>query len=306
MRNLIINTQSLSKNICSIPFGIFLTMTCFLYLILNRISDSIFVSMDISLRFSILSLGLIMLFTIWIKEYTPFLAKYRTYSVESEKDQLVFKYVRKCCIVAISLHLIILLGSVFFFDSNIGVDLGYVSLLLICMLGTSSCLKYACSEDNIISYETKLDIKEVMISKNDAEAQYVIVEIVTTQSVTDTIKETEVKTEKQEIIIEPNQIFRTGMFTKFQLLELNLVVDKYLDKNLVWLPPPTKTKPDIKALVIFISKLLSYGYFLPDKESLIRSYFESRYSIKIGQNFEKARREKHENELFKYFAGYNF
>lgn len=306
MRNITKNMQFLSNIICSIPFSICLTIALFSYLIFNRTLNSIFVNMDISLRFSILILGLIMLFTIWIKEYAPFLAKYHTYSVESEKDQLVYKYVRKWCIVAISLHSIILLASIFLFHSNIGVDLGYAFLLLICMLGTSYCLKYACSEDNIISYETKLDIKEVMISKNNAEAQYATVEIVTTQSETNTITETEVKKQKVKVSIEPDKIFQTGMFAKFQLLEPNLIEDKYLDENLKWLPNNAKTKPDIKALVIFLSKLLSHGYFLPDKDSLIRSYFESRYTITIGQNFEKARREKIENELFKYFVGYDF
>ena len=106
------------------------------------------------------------------------------------------------------------------------------------------------------------------------------------------IAETETLAEPElQVIIEPDMIFRTKMYERFLLLEQRLVKDKYLDENLHWISTHKNGRLDIKRLVVFLVGLHTNNYFLPNRDPKIKQYFETRYHIKIGQNFEKKRRE---------------
>ena len=91
--------------------------------------------------------------------------------------------------------------------------------------------------------------------------------------------------------IEPDTIFRTRMYEKFLSLEQKLIRDKYRNNTLHWIAMHDNRKPDIKSLITFMVALLDNKYFLPNKDPKIKSFFESRYHINIGQNFERKRRE---------------
>lgn len=91
--------------------------------------------------------------------------------------------------------------------------------------------------------------------------------------------------------IMPDEIFRSRMFDKLQELEVRLVKLGDLDKELHWQAKHKNGKPDIKRLVIFLAGLLDNGYFLPKRDVAIKRFFEERYQIPIGQNFERKRRE---------------
>jgi len=119
--------------------------------------------------------------------------------------------------------------------------------------------------------------------------------------------------EKNDVKVEfeePNLIFKTRMFEKFLVLERKLVTDKYLaenpNKELHWISTHENGKPDIKKLVTFLVGLLDNNYFLPNKDPKIKTFFESRYHITIGQNFERKRREPLRNEYKIVFHDYQF
>lgn len=110
---------------------------------------------------------------------------------------------------------------------------------------------------------------------------------------------------------KPDMIFRTKMFENFLALEKKLVTDKYLNeedlsKELHWVSSHENGKPDIKRLVTFLVGLLDNKYFLPNKDPKIKTFFESRYHITIGQNFERKRREPLQNEYKIVFHDYPF
>ncbi len=91
--------------------------------------------------------------------------------------------------------------------------------------------------------------------------------------------------------IAPDEIFRTRMFDKLRELEARLVKSGDLDGELRWQAKHRNDKPDIKRLVTFLAGLLDNGYFLPNRDTSIKRFFEERYRIAIGQNFERRRRE---------------
>ncbi|MDR1884404.1 MAG: hypothetical protein LBR26_16745 [Prevotella sp.] len=101
-------------------------------------------------------------------------------------------------------------------------------------------------------------------------------------------KSTEQETQSE---VEPDMIFRTGMFDKLLALEKKLTGDKYLNPELHWISVHDNGKPDIKRLVTFLVGLLDNRYFLPGRDPKIKTFFESRYHVAIGQNFERRRRE---------------
>lgn len=111
-------------------------------------------------------------------------------------------------------------------------------------------------------------------------------------------------------IEEPDMIFRSKMYERFLILERKLVTDKYLEENpnkeLHWISTHENGKPDIKQLVTFLVGLLDNNYFLPNKDPKIKIFFESRYHITIGQNFERKRREPLRNEYKIVFHDYQF
>jgi len=119
------------------------------------------------------------------------------------------------------------------------------------------------------------------------------------------------KSDLPGILDDPNMIFRTRMFDKFLILEQKLIADKYLkdetqNKKLHWISTHENGKPDIKRLVTFLSGMLDNNYFLPNKDPKIKAFFESRYHIAIGQNFERKRRVPLLNEYKIVFHNYPF
>lgn len=91
--------------------------------------------------------------------------------------------------------------------------------------------------------------------------------------------------------ILPDEIFRSRMFDKLRELESRLIRSGDLDENLHWQAKHKNGKPDIKRLVTFLAGLLDNDYFLPNRDAAIKRFFEKRYRIPIGQNFERKRRE---------------
>jgi hypothetical protein len=116
-----------------------------------------------------------------------------------------------------------------------------------------------------------------------------------------TIPESESQTE-----IEPDMIFRTDKYKKLLTLEQKLITDKYLNAELYWISTHENGKPDIKRLIIFLVALMDNKYFLPGKDPKIKAFFESRYHISIGQNFERKRRELYFDEYKAVFYDYPF
>ena len=119
------------------------------------------------------------------------------------------------------------------------------------------------------------------------------------------------KSDPLSILDDPNMIFRTRMFEKFLVLERKLITDKYLkeeslNKELHWISTHENGKPDIKRLVTFLAGMLDNKYFLPNKDPKIKAFFESRYHITIGQNFERKRRVPLLNEYKIVFHNYPF
>jgi hypothetical protein len=119
------------------------------------------------------------------------------------------------------------------------------------------------------------------------------------------------KIDPLSILEDPNMIFRTRMFEKFLVLERKLITDKYLkeesqNKELHWISTHENGKPDIKRLVTFLAGMLDNNYFLPNKDPKIKAFFEFRYHIVIGQNFERKRCVPLLNEYKIVFHNYPF
>ncbi len=91
--------------------------------------------------------------------------------------------------------------------------------------------------------------------------------------------------------ISADEIFRSRMFDKFRELEARLIKLGDFDDKLHWQAKHKNGKPDIKRLVTFLAGLLDNGYFLPNRDTAIKRFFEERYHLLIGQNFERRRRE---------------
>ncbi|NDV56727.1 hypothetical protein [Bacteroides sp. 519] len=106
--------------------------------------------------------------------------------------------------------------------------------------------------------------------------------------------------------IEPDTIFRTKMYEKLQTLEQRLIKDNYLNENLHWISVHKNKRPDIQRLVIFLIGLVENNYFLPNKDTEIKTFFEFRYHTEIGQNFERKRREPLVNKHKVVFYDYPF
>lgn len=112
--------------------------------------------------------------------------------------------------------------------------------------------------------------------------------------------------QEPRIQIEPDMIFRTGKYEKLLTLEAKLITDKYLNTELDWISTHENGRPDIKRLVTFLVALMDNKYFLPGKDPKIKTFFESRYHISIGQNFERKRREPLLEEYKAVFYDYQF
>lgn len=106
--------------------------------------------------------------------------------------------------------------------------------------------------------------------------------------------------------IEPDMIFMAKRFEKLLVLEQKLINDKYLSEDLHWVSTHENGKTDIRKLVTFLTALIDNNYFLPNRDPKIKTFFESRYHISIGQNFEKRRREPLIAEYSVIFYDYPF
>lgn len=106
--------------------------------------------------------------------------------------------------------------------------------------------------------------------------------------------------------IDPDTIFRAKKFEKLLVLEQKLVVNKYLNSELHWVSTHENGKADIKRLIIFLTGLVDNDYFLPKRDSKIKTFFEARYHISIGQNFEPSRRKQYIGEYKMVFYDYPF
>lgn len=111
---------------------------------------------------------------------------------------------------------------------------------------------------------------------------------------------------KQTTTISPDTIFRSKKYDKFRELEEKLIKNGDLDTNLNWSAEHKNHTKDIKRLVTFMTALMDNGYFLPSRDSAIKAFFESRYRINIGQNFERKRREPLLTEYKAVFYDYPF
>lgn len=103
-----------------------------------------------------------------------------------------------------------------------------------------------------------------------------------------------------------DEIFMPYMYDRLLNLEKKLIKNKDLSADLHWLPTHKNGKADIKRLVTFLSALVENNYFLPNRDKKIKTFFENRYHISIGQNFEKSRREKIITQNKMIFSDYRF
>ena len=103
-----------------------------------------------------------------------------------------------------------------------------------------------------------------------------------------------------------NALFMKGMYKNFLLLEKKLIEDEYLNVEKYWIARNRNKTQDNKSLVTFLVGLLENKYFLPNKDPEIKVFFQNRYQIDLGQNFEKKRRES-SIDIYKIkFSDYNF
>lgn len=125
-------------------------------------------------------------------------------------------------------------------------------------------------------------------------------------------KKIDPKQDKTEFLPKPTPeidkdiIFKSKMYDKFLILEQKLISNNYLNTELQWVSTHDNGKADIKKLVTFLTALIENNYFLPNREPKIKTFFEARYQISIGQNFEKKRRKPLEGEYKVIFFDYPF
>lgn len=127
---------------------------------------------------------------------------------------------------------------------------------------------------------------------------------------TDSIKESTTNSEitnnqpQEEIPIDI--IFKTNMFEKFLVLEKKLIVDGYLNEDLYWIDKSNNGRKNKQKLVCFLTGLVDSGYFLSYRDTNIKTYFEMRYKIELGENFQPARRKQYITEYKTTFFNYPF
>ncbi|MFR9502775.1 MAG: hypothetical protein SNG90_09500 [Rikenellaceae bacterium] len=121
----------------------------------------------------------------------------------------------------------------------------------------------------------------------------------------------EIKIESTTIPEQPRQtitqdmIFQRGSFEKLQILEKQLIADKYLTEDLQWIAEYNGRK-NLKSLIIFTMWLMEEKYFLPNRDPKIKIFFEERYRVSFGQGFEQKRREKYMGQYRMIFNNYPF
>lgn len=162
--------------------------------------------------------------------------------------------------------------------------------------------KYTCNLFNNI-YSLSLAFLKIVNCYITPQAS-VIEEIEATKEITEEIEN---KIElPPPLAIESDMIFMAKKLEKLLILERKLIDDKYLSKDFHWIATHKNRTIDKKKLITFLTGLVENKYFLPNRDPKIRAFFESRYHISIGQNFEKKRREPLVAEYKVVFHDYLF
>ncbi len=107
----------------------------------------------------------------------------------------------------------------------------------------------------------------------------------------ETVTDEPVEEQSRQNIL-PETIFTRGAYEKLQQLETLLIKDGYLSDDLQW-KYELNGKIKLKELIIFMIGLSEESYFMRNKDAKVKIFFEERYRISIGQNFEKSRRDKY-------------
>ena len=131
-----------------------------------------------------------------------------------------------------------------------------------------------------------------------------------TKQINEVFKSASENTAKKEIelnqaIVREEQIFHSNMFSKLLLIEEYLIKDGFLNENLEWVTK-LNGKKDIKSLIAFLCILLEKEYFFSKRDIRIKRFFEERYEISLGENFQAARRQQYANEWKILFYNYPF
>ena len=111
----------------------------------------------------------------------------------------------------------------------------------------------------------------------------------------------------KNIVIKESELFMPNMFVKLFGIEKRLLKEGLLDDNLKWNSASSHNITGLRLVIIFIVRLDTNGYFMSsasDKEK--REFFESRYKIIIGQNFEKNKRNKYLEKYHGVYGDYSF
>ncbi len=91
--------------------------------------------------------------------------------------------------------------------------------------------------------------------------------------------------EPKQPIVNEDQIFHIDMFDKYLNIESQMIEKDYLGQDLRFC-----VRGHIGKFVNLINDLEKSGYFLPGRYGLIRTFFETRYGFRIGQNLERSKR----------------
>ncbi len=128
-------------------------------------------------------------------------------------------------------------------------------------------------------------------------------EIINENEVNSLVSEIKNVPPRQEIIHD--MIFMRSMYDKFLIIEDRLKKDGYLTDNLEWISKFNGRK-DIKSLIILLTGLIEKQYFMPNRDTKIKQFFEKRYNVSIGQNFERSRRQQYIKQYDITFYNYPF
>jgi len=107
----------------------------------------------------------------------------------------------------------------------------------------------------------------------------------------------------KNIEIKEGELFKPKMFIKLLNLEKLLLKEGLLDNSLKWNSASRGKITVLRLVIIFIDRLDANNYFMGGaNDSAKCRFFESRYNVKIGQNFEKNKRNKY---LYRYHGVYS-
>ena len=277
---------------------------CFVFLEIKNGEKSVFVKMDVFVRACIFILGFIIPLIMWQERFSHlFISHERITSTRLQISRLrknVFIQRKKYFFISIMISLCTAIISITVFGGN---NLGEIVILflLVCSITVGIYFMIYLSSRKFIKDSTKR-LKNFMIPVDGYIPQF---EQNQDKESTNSSKEEKTSIKKANPIA-PDTIFKSDMYEKFLSLEKELIHDEYLDLQLCWLPTHPNDTPNIQKLIIFIIGLIDNKYFLPKRDPQIRRFFEHRYSIEIGQNFEPSRRKNLAGEYQNIFYDYKF